>query len=133
MKLIIEIRSSIIPDGAKDIAPCVDLDKGPLSIPEHIKVGAIGYGGHTIGGYGMQVDEYDIWLEDQLKAQNMEVMVALDDIFRKAQTSGVILLTQWVSRHTHAHVVERTIRKLAGEPCKQSTSSASEATNTTPQ
>lgn len=116
MKLTIQIEHTLNPSGARDIATVVDLDKGVLAIPEQFKVGNRSLiDNQIIGGYSDQVDEYDVWLEDQIKEENIPVMLAIEDIFLKAQTSGVILVTQWVSAFTHAHVVKRLIETLAAK------------------
>ena len=116
----IEIRHSNDILGAQAVASTYDMDIGPLAMPEHIRIGAMGtnVGGghnHTIRDYGDQVDEYAIWLEDQLKAGNQKVMTALDDIYNKAIAKGIILRTRCVPCPyvTHAHMVKRVIEKLA--------------------
>ena len=105
--------------GAVDIANTYDVDTGPLAMPAHIKIGTKGTncgGGHDyiIRDYGDQVDEYDIWISQQLKAKNPEVMAALEEIYAKSLGCGVILLTAQTPcpNITHAHVVKRTIMSL---------------------
>lgn len=116
----IEVDHSDNNIGAQAVASTYDMDTGPLAMPEHIKIGATGTnvsGGHDhrICSYGDQVDEYAIWLEDQLKAGNQRVMTALDDIYNKAIANGIILKTRCVPCPyvTHAHMVKRLIEKLA--------------------
>jgi hypothetical protein len=105
--------------GAQAVSSTYNMDTGPLSMPTHIRIGAkgtnLGDGPYTIQSYSDQVDEYDIWLEEQVKTQNQEVMIALDDIYNKAIGNGVILTTRCVPQpyFTHAHVVKRLIEKLA--------------------
>lgn len=115
----IEIQHSDDRRGAQAVASTYDMDKGPLSMPDHIRIGTkgtnVGNGPHIISSYSDQVDEYDIWLEEQLKAGNQEVMTAIDDIYNKAIQNGVILTTRCVPQPyiTHAHVVKQLIEKLA--------------------
>ena len=101
--------------GAQSVAFCFDMDAGPLAIPDHIKIGGLTWDGHIIEHYGEMVDEYAVWLEDQIKAQNPDVLKALDDIYNMALGSGVILTTRCLVgpfSFTHAHVVKRTINSL---------------------
>lgn len=112
----IEIQHSDQRGGAEAIATLYDMDRGVLSLPEKLRIGQKAHDGLKIDSYAMQVDEYDIWLEDQIKAGNKYVLEALDDIYNKAISSGIILTTRccpapWI---THAHVVKRVILKLAG-------------------
>ena len=116
----IEVDHSDNRNGAQAVASTYDMDSGALAMPEHIRIGTKGTncgGGHdyTIRHYGDQVDEYGIWLEEQLKAGNQKVMTAIDDIYNKAIQNGVILTTRCVPQPylTHAHVVKRLIEKLA--------------------
>lgn len=104
-------------DRIADVATTYNCDTGPLSMPAHIFIGARGHDGSKVESYSNQVEEYDIWLEDQLKKQNMTVMAALEDIFGKAQEGGIILQTRCVPQPyiTHAHVIKRTIMALAGD------------------
>lgn len=113
----IEIKHSADAEGVLAVAYSIDMDKGVLALPEHIKIGSRGHDGTKIENYTMQVEEYDIWLEDQIKAQNMDVMEALEEIYGKACEHGVILKTQCCPApySTHAHIVKRTIMQLAGE------------------
>lgn len=101
--------------GALAVVPSVDIDRGPLSMPEHLKIGLKGHDGAKIENYPQQVDEYDVWLEDQIKEGNIEVLTALDEIFQHAQGVGVILKTRCVPTPyiTHAHQVKRAIETLA--------------------
>lgn len=112
----IEIDHSDNNQGAATIAYTYNMDKGPLFIPEHIKIGTKGHDGSKIENYSQQVDEYDIWLEDQIKTQNPSVLAALDDIYNKALGAGVILTTRCCPAPyiTHAHIVKRVIMNLAG-------------------
>jgi hypothetical protein len=120
----IEVMHSIDANysGAADIVSNVDCDKGPLAMPKHIKIGAQGTkcGGdhdYKIRNYGDQVDEYAIWLGEQIEAGNQEIMGALEEIFIKAQGVGVILTTICMPSPyiTHAHQVKRIIMELASE------------------
>lgn len=104
--------------GAMDIAERYDMDKGVLALTGHIAIGQMTWdNNHKITCYAEQVDEYRIWLEDCIKAQVPGVLGALEDIFQKAQTGGIILTTRCCPAPyvTHAHVVLETIKKLAGE------------------
>jgi len=111
----IEIDHSDNADGAQAVATRYDMDKGPLAMPEHIKIGAKSWDGHKLESYGDQVDEYGVWLEEQVKADSYAVMRALDDIYNKAIKTGVILTTRCVPSPyiTHAHQVKRFIMELA--------------------
>lgn len=124
MKLLIQIEHTLNPSRARDIAKVIDLDKGELAIPDSLAVGQRTWDNRIIGGYSNQVDEYDVWLEDQIKNENLKVMSALEEVFQYAATSGVILVTSWIAAHTHAHVVKRTIERLAAnlepEPAQSS-------------
>lgn len=101
--------------GRADLCFQYDMDAGPLALPSHIKIGGRAWDAEKITCYDQQVDEYAVWLEDQIKAQNQEVMGALDDIYQRASMSGVILTTICLPSpfRTHAHVVMQTIMKLA--------------------
>lgn len=103
--------------GAQAVAHTYNVDKGPLAIPDHIRIGLKSWDGQKIENYAQQVDEYDIWLEDQIKAQNMDVLSALDDVYNKALGAGVILTTRCCPSpyRTHAHIVKNVIEKLAGD------------------
>lgn len=116
----IEVQHSDDRHGAQAVASTYDMDTGVLSLPEKLRIGQPGVdcgGGHdyTIRSYSDQVDQYDIWLEEQVKKGNKYVMEALDDIYNKAISSGIILTTRCVPSPylTHAHVVKRFILKLA--------------------
>jgi hypothetical protein len=111
----IEVMSAWAPNGAIDVATTVNVDNGPLAIPAKLRLGQRGHDGEKIMNYATQVEEYDIWLEDQIKAENMAVMVALDDIYNKAIKSGVIITTICMPTPniTHAHTVRRAIMELA--------------------
>lgn len=99
-----------------------NMDEGPLSMTASgIKLGQKGTncgGGHdyTIRRYADQVDEYSIWLEQQIKEENLEVMLELEKIFEMSQdVSGVVLITScmpdpWI---THAHACMRIIEGIA--------------------
>lgn len=118
--------------------PSYNCDDGPLAMPEHIKIGSQGTdcgGGHdyTITRYAHQVDEYAIWLEAQLKLENIEIMLELEKIFILIQElpekpektndkdpHSVDLITAMHDAptrlwFTHAHVIRDTIAKLAGD------------------
>ena len=112
----IEVDHSDNRQGAQAIGFTHDMDKGPLAIPEHIKIGSKSWDGRKIMSYGEQIDEYAVWLEDQIKAQNPDVLFALDDIYNKALGAGVILTTRCCPAPyiTHAHIVKRVIMNLAG-------------------
>lgn len=107
--------------GVRDLISAYNVDTGPLAMPSHIRIGQQGTncgGGHdyTIRSYGDQVDEYGIWLSQQIKTENQEVMEALDHIFNKALNGSIVITTRccpapWI---THAHVVRRQILELAG-------------------
>lgn len=115
MKLQIELCHPLHNGGAGDVASTFDVDKGPLAIPAVLAIGNKGSGGVLIiSGYQHQVDEYDAWLEDQLKKKNPEVMAELERIFVAAQTNGAILNTIWVASWTHADAIKRKIMELAG-------------------
>jgi len=116
----IEVQHYDDRSGAQAVASTYNVDTGPLAMPEHIKIGAKGTncgGGHdyTIRCYSDQVDEFDIWLEQQVNKGNKLVLGALDDIYNKAINNGVILTTSCMPQPylTHAHVVRRLIMKLA--------------------
>lgn len=102
--------------GAQAIGHTYNMDQGPLAMPEHIKIGSNSWDGHKIKNFSEQVDEYDVWIEDQIKIQNAEVLQALDDIYNKALAAGVILTTRCCPQpyRTHAHIVKRVIEHLAG-------------------
>lgn len=112
----IEVNHSDNNQGEQKVANRYNMDEGPLFIPDHIKIGSKSWDGHKIMSYAEQVDEYDVWLEDQIKAQNPAVLAALDDIYNKALGAGVILTTRCCPAPyiTHAHVVKRVIMNLAG-------------------
>jgi len=106
--------------GAQAIASTYDMDKGVLSIPEKLRIGQMGVdcgGGHDykIMSYSDQVDQYDIWLEEQVRKGNRFVLEAIDDIYNKAINNGIILTTSCMPQPylTHAHVVKKLIMKLA--------------------
>lgn len=116
-ELHIEVDHSDNNQGAQAVAHTYNVDKGPLRIPEHIKIGSKSWDGDIIKNYSDQMDEYEIWLEDQIKIQNVDVLTALDDIYNKALGAGVILTTRCcpVPYRTHAHLVKQVIMKLAGD------------------
>ncbi len=116
----IEVQHSEDHMGAQAVASTWDMDSGVLAMPAHIHIGAKGTdcgGGHdyTIRSYSDQVDEYDIWLGDEIRKGNEAVMTALDNIYNKAINNGIILRTRCVPQPylTHAHVVKRVIERLA--------------------
>ena len=93
-----------------------NMDEGVLTIPPHIAIGQLSHDGSKILSYGNQVEEYDVWLEDQIKSQNVAVMEALDDIYNRAIGSGIVLTTRCIPSPymTHAHVVKKVILNLMG-------------------
>lgn len=109
----IEIRHS--DDSIREVAGSYDCDKGPLAMPDHIRIGQFTWDDRKITSYSEQVDEYGVWLEDQLKNQNQEIMVALEEIYQRATGHGVILVTRCCPTPyiTHAHAVRRVIMELA--------------------
>ena len=115
-ELHIEVDHTDNNQGIQAVAHTYNMDKGPLSIPDHIKIGLKSWDNQKIENYNDQIDEYEIWLEDQIKAQNSVVLTALDDIYNKALGAGVILTTRCcpASNVTHAHTVKRVIMNLAG-------------------
>lgn len=113
--LHIEVQHPGNRKSAQAIATTYDCDTGVLAMPEHIRIGQKTWDGDKIMSYSMQVDEYDIWLEDQIKIGNEQVLNAIDDIYNKALQGGIILITRCMPTPyiTHAHVVKRTIDELA--------------------
>jgi len=116
----IEVMSCVSNNGALDVASVYNVDTGPLSMPKHIAIGKRGTdvgGGHDpkIMNYGDQVDEYAIWLSQQVKDGNVEVLTEIDEIFNKSITTGVILTTLCCPSPniTHAHEVKNLIMDLA--------------------
>lgn len=111
----IEVDHSDNRNGAAAIASTYNMDEGPLAIPVHLRIGTNGEEHKPIQCYDHQVDEYGIWLDDQLKAGNKVVMEAIDDIYNKAIHNGIILQTRCVPQPyiTHAHAVKRLIMRLA--------------------
>lgn len=97
--------------GIRDLVGAYDMDSGPLALPESIRIN-----GKDILSYADQVDHYAIWLEDQIKNQNQEVMDAIDHIYNKALNGGIVLKTRCCPAPyiTHAHQVRRQILELAG-------------------
>lgn len=110
----IEIDSPDNHQGAQAVAFTYNMDIGPLAMPAHIYIGAKSHDGSEIKSYANQVEDYDVWLEDAVKARQPDICEALELIYQKAFASGVILLT--AQKHapniTHAHVVRRTIMNL---------------------
>lgn len=118
MKIMVMNTVQASLNGAADLMNKIDIDNHQiLKMPAHIKIGGTSWDGHKIMHYAEMVGEYDIWLEDALKAQDLKVMQSLEDIFAKAQGAGVVLTTICLPSpfHTHAHVIMNTILKLAGE------------------
>ncbi len=113
--IYIEIQYPDKTSGVQSVAFTYDMDTGPLQMPEHIKIGGSTWDNHPITNYDEQVGEYDVWLEDQIKDQNPDVLEALDDIYNKALNAGIILTTRSnpCPNITHAHVVKRVITNLA--------------------
>ena len=109
----IEVRHPLS-RGAVDITNTYDVDTGPLAMPAHIRIGTKSYDGSMIKSYYNQVEDYDVWLEDQIKAKNSDVLNALEEIYAKSLGCGVILLTVQTPcpNITHAHVIKRTIMSL---------------------
>lgn len=102
--------------GVRDLVSAYDVDTGPLAMPSHIRIGQRDCLGGKIESYGDQVDDYAVWLSEQIKKENPEVMEALDIIFNKALSGSIIIKTRccpspWI---THAHAVRRQILELAG-------------------
>lgn len=121
MKLHIEVRHTHDTLSVAEIAPVIDMDKGALAMPENFKLGSIGLDGEVIRSFDDKLSNYDIWFEKMVTKQDPAVCTALENIFTKAQGSGVILATTSVPSpyFTHAHLVRREIYKLAGiEPEK---------------
>ncbi len=98
------------------IGATYNMDRGPLNIPDHIKIGMLTWDKQKIMSYDEQVDEYGVWLEDQIKGQKVAVLTELDTIYNKALGAGVVLTTRCIPSpyQTHAHVVKRVILGLAG-------------------
>lgn len=102
--------------GIRDLVGAYDMDSGPLAMLESIRIGQPDSFGDPIQNYSDQVDEYAIWLEDQIKNQNQEMMDAIDHIYNKALNGGIVLKTRCCPAPyiTHAHQVRRQILELAG-------------------
>lgn len=115
MTILIEVDHTENRNGAQAVASTYNMDDGPLAIPDYIRIGSKSWDNQPITCYDQQVDEYDVWMEDQLKAGNQKVMEALDFIYNKAIQNGIILQTRCVPQpyRTHAHVVKRVIERLA--------------------
>lgn len=103
--------------GAADIAHRYDVDSGPLSIPAHMRIGKLTSDGHKITCYDQQVDEYACWIFDSIQEQNMDVMLALEEVFQKSITGGVIITTNCMPQPniTHADKLKEKILELAGD------------------
>jgi hypothetical protein len=111
----IEVLCCIADHGALDVATTINVDSGPLAMPKQLAIGKRSWDGEKIISYAMQVDEYAIWLGEQIKAGNAVILEAIDDIYNKAINHGVILTTICcLSPNTHAHQVRRQIYELAG-------------------
>lgn len=115
MELHIEVMDARTAHGALDVANRYDVDSSPLQMPKHIAIGKRGWDDNKIEHYGHQVDEYAIWLGEQVKAQDPIICAELEKIFSKAADSGVILTTECfpVPNITHAHAIKREIMELA--------------------
>lgn len=115
-KLVIDVKHSKDPLGA--VARFYDVDTGPLAIPGHLRIGqtSILSSRETITSYAMQVEDYEIWLDEEIKAGNQEVLAAIDDVYNMGINGGVIVCTQCLPSPyiTHAHVLMRVIKQLAG-------------------
>lgn len=87
-----------------------------LNIPKNFGLGTIGPSGDKIESYADQVDEYRIWLEDQIKAEHMPTLIELDKIYNMALDNGVVIQTRCCPAPyiTHAHILRETILRLAG-------------------
>lgn len=112
--MIIEIAHS---GNNTHLRQCYNCDQGPLSMLESgIRIGGKDCFGDLITKYSEQVDEYAVWLEDQIKAENIEIMMELEGIFEMAQDpEGVVLCTTccpdpWI---THAHKIKQMIEEIA--------------------
>jgi hypothetical protein len=120
MKIEIMSYAQYNASGAADLMHKYDIHIGPLAVPNHIRLGAMGTdcgGGHdyTLQTWSDVVDEYAIWLEAQIKGGNQEVMDALDHLFHLSQRGTVVLVVNTAPDpfRTHAHEVRRTIMELA--------------------
>lgn len=113
--LIISVDHTENTQSAQTVAPTYNMDEGPLCLPDHLYIGAKAQDGSKIENYANQVEEYDIWLEDKIKAQDLAVCSELELIYGKATTTGIILTTRCCPTPymTHAHVVKRAIETLA--------------------
>lgn len=116
MKLHIAVKHTADTISLAEITPVIDMDRGPLAMGENFKLGTKGYDGEIIRSFDDKLSNYDIWFEQMVQKQNPAVVKALEEIFTKAQTTGVILATTSVPSpyFTHAHLVRREIFKLAG-------------------
>lgn len=92
----------------------VNIDIGPLAVPESFLIGSKSCMGHIIEGREDQVSEYAIWLEDKIKEQDIPVCTALEEVFTKSMR-GVILKTNSINGRlkTHGHVIRDVILELA--------------------
>lgn len=111
----IDILHSRNTNSALAVANSYDIDRGPLSMPVHIYVGGKTWDRQIIQTEADQICEFDVWLEDMIKAENQEVLTALDEIYGLALGAGVILMTTWEPQPniTHAHIVRRVIMDMA--------------------
>jgi len=111
----IEVDHSDNTEGAQAVGSTYDMDNGVLAMPSHIHIGGKSFDGSKIENYKNQVEEYDVWLEEQIQQQNIAVMAELDTIYNKAINNGIILKTRCCPAPyiTHAHVVKRMILSLA--------------------
>lgn len=112
----IEIRHPADLNGSMDVANKYDINGSKLDMPAHIKIGAKGTDGDKIMSYAEMVSEYDCWLEEQIRKQNLAVMQELDVIYNKALGAGVIITCTNMPHPytTHAHIVKRQIMDLLG-------------------
>ena len=99
-----------------DVASSYNVDSGPLAMPKSLAIGKRAWDGEKIMSYAEQVDNYAIWLGEQITKGNVEVLEALDDLYNKAIGTGLILTTVCMPAPniTHAHQIRRQIYELAG-------------------
>lgn len=116
MRLNIQVQHSADAERIGSVMSTFDCDTGPLALPKHIRIGGKTWDGKRIDNYDMQVDEYGVWLEDQIKEGNQTVMDALDTIFSKAET-GIVLSTRCCPQPyiTHAHKIQQQIQALVAQ------------------
>lgn len=114
MKPLIHVMSysQLSTSECPQMMPVYHLDQtdGGLAMPTALYVG-----NGVLSSYRDQVWAYRAWLEDEVKAKNPRVLVALDNIYNQSVTTGVIIATlaQEIPFYTHAHIVRETILALA--------------------